>query len=86
MMGMKVTVKVRFNTSHEKLESFGNNMYLAYLMMPEDDESGKVLRMLLSKKMGVPPTRVEFAGKDMRGNYIFEYLQVLGRLVKMQLW
>ena len=73
-MGMKITVKVRFNTSHEKLEAFGNNMYLAYLMLPEDGESGKVLAMLLSKKLGVPPTRVEFAGKDTRGYFVFEYL------------
>ncbi|MSS75192.1 hypothetical protein EXS73_03200 [Candidatus Pacearchaeota archaeon] len=73
-MGMKITVKARFNTSHEKLEAFGNNMYLAYLMLPEDAESGKVLAMLLSKKMGVPPTRVEFAGKDVRGYFVFEYL------------
>ena len=73
-MGMKITVKVRFNTSHEKLESFGNNMYLAYLMMPEDEGSGQVLCAMISKKLGVPPTRVEFAGKDVRGNYIFEYL------------
>lgn len=73
-MGMKLTVKVRFNTSHEKLESFGNNMYLAYLMLAEDEESGKVLCALLSKKLGVLPTRVEFAGKDVRGNFIFEYL------------
>lgn len=71
---MKITVKARFNTSHEKLEAFGNNMYLAYLMLPEDAESGKVLAMLLSKKMGVPPTRVEFAGKDVRGYFVFEYL------------
>ncbi len=71
---MKITVKARFNTSHEKLEAFGNNMYLAYLMLPEDAQSGKVLAMLLSKKMGVPPTRVEFAGKDVRGYFVFEYL------------
>lgn len=73
-MGMKITVKVRFNASHEKLESFGNNMYLAYLMIPEDEDSGKMLEILLSKKLGVPPTRVEFAGKDVRGYYVFEYL------------
>jgi hypothetical protein len=73
-MGMKITVKVRFNTSHEKLEAFGNNMYLAYLMMSEDEESGQVVGRLLSKKLGVPPTRVEFAGKDVRGYYVFEYL------------
>ncbi|MBM3230601.1 hypothetical protein FJZ22_03040 [Candidatus Pacearchaeota archaeon] len=73
-MGMKITVKVRFNTSYEKLESFGNNMYLAYLMMGEDEESGKILCALLSKKLGVPPTRVEYAGKDTRGYYVFEYL------------
>lgn len=73
-MGMKITVKARFNASHEKLEAFGNNMYLAYMMIPEDDESAIVLGALLSQKLGVPPTRVEFAGKDVRGNFIFEYL------------
>lgn len=71
-MGMKVTVKVKFNASIEKFEKFGSGMYLCYLPYPEDNEIPKILASLISKNMGVSPNRIEFAGKDVRNNFIFE--------------
>ena len=71
-MGMKVVVKVKFNASIEKFEKFGNGMYLCYLPYPEDDDTQNILTSLISRNMGVPLNRVEFAGKDIRKNFVFE--------------
>lgn len=73
-MVMKAVIKCRFNTSKEKFESFGNNMYLAYLPYSEDEDTISVLSELLSRKLGVVPSRVSYAGKDVRGNWVFELL------------
>lgn len=71
-MGMKATVKVRFNASKEKFEKFGNGMYLVYLIFEEDGDSWKVIGSLLSRNTGTPSNRIEFAGKDVKGNYVYE--------------
>lgn len=73
-MGMKVVVKVRFNTSSQKVEKFGQGMYLVYLPYPEDEDASNVLSAILSKQIGVPASRVEFAGKDVKGNFVFELM------------
>lgn len=71
---MKLTVKARFKASKESFEKFGEGMYLIYLPYEEDEDSPKIIAELLSRKMGVPPSRVEYAGKDPRNNYIFELI------------
>ena len=69
-----MVIKVRFNTSREKFEKFGNNMYLCYLSYPQDDDTPNVLAALISKNVGVPVGRVEYAGQDMNKNFIFEVM------------
>ena len=71
-MGMKITVKTRFNASKETFEKFGDGMYLIYLPFEEDNDSYKIIASLLSKKMGTPVGRIEFAGKDVKGNFVYE--------------
>lgn len=71
---MKITLKIKFNTSDEKFEAFGNGMYLVYLPFKEDDDSVSVLSSLLSRKIGVSPNRIDFAGIDGNRNWIFELL------------
>ena len=71
-MSMKITVKARFNSSREVFEKFGPGMYLAYLSFEEDGDASSILANLISRQMGVPPSRIEFIGKDVKGNFVFE--------------
>ncbi len=71
-MGSAIKVKVRFNASRESMEKFGEGMYLVYLPYPEDDESQNLIAALLSRKLGVVPSRIEFAGIDVKKNWVFE--------------
>lgn len=71
-MSSAIKVKVRFDASKESLEKFGEGMYLVYLPYPEDDSSQVIIAALLSKKLGVPPSRIEFAGIDAKKNWVFE--------------
>ena len=73
-MGMKITVKVVFDSSKEGLESFGNNRYLLKLPYPEDAGAKAVIVAYISRKIGVPPGKIAFQGKDVRGNWMFEVL------------
>ena len=70
---MKIRVKVRFNTSLEKFESFGNNMYLVYLTFEQDDEAEEILKQILSRKLGLPIGRILFLNIDpLTKDWIFE--------------
>jgi hypothetical protein len=73
-MSRGIKVKVRFNASKENFEKFGEGRYLAYLPFPQDDDSHNIIASLLSRKLGVPASRVEFAGVDIDGNWVFELL------------
>lgn len=70
---MEITVKARFNASTERVEKYGNNMYLAYLPFQEDEDSIQVLISILSRYMGVPAGRINFAGKNARQDWIFQF-------------
>lgn len=69
---MSIKVKVRFNASRERLEKFGNGMYLIYLTYAEDNESAFIISALLSRELGMPSKKIEFAGIDNNKNWIFE--------------
>lgn len=69
---MKLTVKAKFNASKESFEKFSEGMYLIYLPFEEDEESWKIIAELISKKIGTTVGRIEFAAKDIRGNYVYE--------------
>lgn len=70
---MKVTLKLRFGASKSKMESFGNNKYLVYLLSNKDDADVKdELYALISRVLGVPLSRIEYLGKDANGDAVFE--------------
>lgn len=71
-MSRGIKVKVRFNASKESFEKFGEGRYLAYMPFPEDQDSANILASLLSRKLGLPASRVEFAGVDVDKNWVFE--------------
>jgi uncharacterized protein YggU (UPF0235/DUF167 family) len=73
-MGIKIIVKVVFNSSKDELESFGNNRYLLKLSYPEDSGAKMIIIEYLSRKMGTPASRIAYMGQDMRKNWIFEVL------------
>ena len=68
---MEIKVKVRFNASSERFESYGGNRYLIYLPFSEDKDSKNIVIGILSKKIGVPTPRIIFESKDAMGNWIF---------------
>ena len=69
---MEIRVKIRFNASKEKFESYGGSRYLIYLPFDEDEDSEKIIVSIISKKVGVPERRILFKSKDAMGNWIFE--------------
>jgi len=69
---MEIKVKVRFNASNERFETYGRNMYLIYLPFEEDSDSKKIISTLLSRKTGTPVNRIIFKNKDVMGNWIFQ--------------
>jgi len=73
-MGSAIKVKVRFNASKESIEKFGEGKYLVYLPYPEDEDSQKILAALISRSLGVVPSRIDFAGVDIDKNWVFELI------------
>ena len=69
---MEVRVKIRFNASKEKFETYGGNRYLVYLPFSEDKDSKGIITSIISKRIGVPEKRVFFKEKDVMGNWVFE--------------
>jgi hypothetical protein len=69
---MEVKIKVRFNASKERFETYGRNMYLLYLPFDEDPDSESIIAGYLSKNTGTPEKRIFFKTKDAMGNWIFE--------------
>jgi len=56
---MKILAKVKFGTSKQEVENFGNNRYLVYLLSEEGQGANEELAAMLSKKFGVPLSKVE---------------------------
>lgn len=70
---MKITVKLRFASSKGKIESFGRDRYLAYLLSEKtDSDAWDELKALMSRSLGVPSVKIEYAGKDSNGDAVFE--------------
>jgi len=73
-MSNAIKVKVRFNASKESIEKFGEGMYLVYLPYPEENDSHTLIAALISRKLGVVPSRIDFAGIDVHKNWVFELI------------
>lgn len=72
MNNMEVVIKVRFNASKERFESYGHGKYLVYLDMEEDEDAVKVLKKILSKKLGTLESNIYYKRKNFMNDWIFE--------------
>lgn len=55
---MKLHVKVKPNSSEQKIVEFGEHRYLVYLKSsPENDKANIEMINMLSKYLGVPPKK-----------------------------
>lgn len=61
---MQIKVKVKRSDWKQDVEAFGNNMYLAYVISDSDGAALQELIHLLSKKLGVPPARIQLRSKN----------------------
>ena len=57
---MLIHVKVKPNSSKQKIESFGNNMYLVYLKQQQENNRANIeLINLLARHFTTPPARIK---------------------------
>lgn len=69
---MQVTVKIKYGTSKQAIESFGNNRYLVYLLTKKDDPlAWQELIAVLAKQFGVPSNKIEMR-RDIGDSKVFE--------------
>lgn len=70
---MKIYVKIKFNSNSDKIESFGDWRYLAYMKMSENDPNAKAFFInMLSRFLGANPKNIKSTGKKLGDSYIFE--------------
>ena len=56
---MKLQIKVKTNSSEQKIEDFGDHRYLVYLKSsPEHNEANIELLNLMAKHIGVPASKI----------------------------
>jgi hypothetical protein len=67
---MLIKVKVKRSDWKQELESFGNNMYLAYIISDSEEYTGELMAVI-SKKLGVPPGRIELKSRNGR-DFVFD--------------
>ncbi len=59
---MIVHIKVKPNSSKQEIISFGDFRYLVYLKSPPEDNKANIeLLNLMSKQLGVPPTKMKIS-------------------------
>ena len=60
VVAMIINVKVKTNSSKQKIENFGGGRYLIYLeSAPENNKANIELINFLSKEFGVPPKSIK---------------------------
>jgi len=71
---MLINVKVKYGSSRQSIEYFGDNRYLVYMLSkPEEEDSYDELIAMLSKRLGVPAVRIALK-KDSGGDKVFDVL------------
>jgi hypothetical protein len=61
---MKITIKVRFNSTYPKFEKVMPSKYILYIPEPQTKESEGFIKELLSKKLGVMKENISLLGID----------------------
>jgi hypothetical protein len=70
---MLIKLKVKKSDWKQEVESFGNNMYLAYVISQSDSSILQELTHLLSKKLGVPPSKIKLVSRN-GGDMVFDLM------------
>lgn len=68
---MKITLKVRFNSTYPKFEKVMPSKYILYIPEPQTKESEEFIRGLLSKKLGIMKEKLSFIGINQEGEWVF---------------
>ena len=68
---MEIIVKARFNAGKQRIEKYGQDQYIAYVQFPEDKHALDVLRIVLSRYLGVSLRRVQFKCRNPMEDYVF---------------
>jgi hypothetical protein len=68
---MKITLKVRFDSSYPKFEKVMNNKYILYIPEPRTKESEEFIKELLSRKLGVMKKDISLIEIDKSGEWVF---------------
>jgi uncharacterized protein len=70
---MILHVKVKPNSSKREVQSFGEDRYLVYLKSsPENNEANAELIGVLSKELGVPPSKIKIKFGHSSDNKLIE--------------
>ncbi len=68
---MEITVKARFEAGKQRIEKYAPDQYIAYLQFKEDKDTLQVLRIVLSRYLGVPLARIQFKSRNEMKDHIF---------------
>jgi len=68
---MKISIKVRFNSTYPKFEKVMPSKYILYIPEPQTNESEKFIKELLSKKLGVRKENVSLLNISSDGEWHF---------------
>lgn len=68
---MEIIVKARFNAVKQRIEKYGPDQYIAYVQFPEDKHALQVLRIILSRYLGVPLSKIQFKTRNYAEDYVF---------------
>lgn len=68
---MKLTIKVRFNSSYPKFEKVMPSKYILYIPEPHTRESEDFIKELISKKLGVMPQNISLMNINKDGEWSF---------------
>jgi uncharacterized protein (TIGR00251 family) len=70
---MILHVKVKTNSSKREVQSFGEDRYLIYLKSPpENNKANMELINVLSKELGVPPSKIKIKFGQTSDNKLIE--------------
>jgi hypothetical protein len=68
---MKISIKVRFNSTYPKFEKVMPSKYILYIPEPQTKESENFITELLSKKLGVMKENIYLIGITQDGEWSF---------------
>ncbi|MBP6857470.1 hypothetical protein KBC25_03525 [Candidatus Pacearchaeota archaeon] len=68
---MKISIKVRFNSTYPKFEKVMPGKYILYIPEPQTDESEKFIKGLLSNKLGVRRENISLINIEKDGKWNF---------------